>query len=105
AGAAAAIAANSPTTQSAPAGSAVASPPSVIVRDGAGNPVQGVTVTFAPAAGSGSVTGGTQTANGRGIATGGRWTLSTAAGTNTLAAASSGLTGSTGTVTAEGTAG
>src|SRR2546426_4733478 len=47
-----------PTTQSAPAGSAVGSPPSVIVHDGSGNPVSGVTVTFAPAAGSGSVTGG-----------------------------------------------
>src|SRR5205823_2784416 len=78
----------------APAGSAVSSPPSVIVHDGSGNPVQGVTVTFAPAAGSGSVTGGTQTTNGSGIATVGSWTLSTTAGTNTLTAASSGLTGS-----------
>src|SRR5205823_10185583 len=55
AGTAAVIGANSLTTQSAPAGSAVSSPPSVIVHDGSGNPVQGVTVTFAPAAGSGSV--------------------------------------------------
>src|SRR5207247_1264157 len=98
-------AANSPTTQSAPAGSAVSSPPSVIVHDGSGNPVQGVTVTFAAAAGSGGVTGGTQTTNGSGIATVGSWTLSTTAGTNTLAAASSGLTGSPVTFTAEGTAG
>src|SRR5204862_5646103 len=70
-----------------------------------GNPVQGVTVTFAAAAGSGGVTGGTQTTNGSGIATVGSWTLSTTAGTNTLAAASSGLTGSPVTFTAEGTAG
>src|SRR5207249_12021815 len=69
AGTAAVIGANSPTTQSAPAGSAVGSPPSVIVHDGSGNPVQGVTVTFAAAAGSGSVTGGTQTTNESGIAT------------------------------------
>src|SRR5206468_10288515 len=105
AGTAAAIAANSPTTQSAPAGSAVGSPPSVIVHDGSGNPVQGVTVTFAPAAGSGSVTGGTQTTNGSGIATVGSWTLNTTVGTNTLTATSSGLTGSPVTFTAEGTAG
>src|SRR5439155_2147788 len=43
--------------------------------------------------------------NGSGIATVGSWTLSTMAGTNTLAAASSGLRGSLVTFTAEGTAG
>src|SRR5437667_1998892 len=107
AGAATAIAANSPTTQSAPAGSAVGSPPSVIVHDGSGNPVQGVTVTFAPAPGSGSVTGGTQTTNGSGIATVGSWTLNTTVGTNTLTATAvgSGITGNPVTFTAEGTAG
>src|SRR5256712_3569955 len=99
------IAANSPTTQSAPAGSAVSSPPAVTVHDASGNPVAGVTVTFTPAAGSGSVTGGTQTTNASGIATVGSWTLSTTAGTNTLTAAASGLTGSPVTFTAEGTAG
>src|SRR5205807_2145864 len=71
AGAAATIAANSPTSQSASAGTAVTSPPSVIVKDANGNPVAEVAVTFTPAAGSGSVTGGTQTTNGSGIATGG----------------------------------
>src|SRR5256712_3065791 len=99
------IAANSPTTQSAPAGSAVSSPPAVTVHDASGNPVAGVTVTFTPAAGSGSVTGGTQTTNASGIATVGSWTLSTTAGTNTVTAAASGLTGSPVTFTAEGTAG
>src|SRR5439155_1009814 len=105
AGAAAAIAANSPTTQSAPAGSAVSSPPSVIVHDGSSNPVQGVTVTFAPAAGSGSVTGGTQTTNGSGIATVGSWTLSTTAGPNTHIPTPSRLAGRPVPFTAEGTAG
>src|SRR2546422_4728856 len=72
AGAASVIAPNSPTTQSAPAGSAVGSPPAVIVHDGSGNPVAGVTVTFVPAAGSGSVTGGAPaTDGGRGPARGG----------------------------------
>src|SRR5207247_6060771 len=47
----------------------------------------------------------TQTTNGSGIATVGSWTLSTTAGTNTLTATSSGLTGSPVTFTAEGTAG
>src|SRR5439155_14818066 len=55
--------------------------------------------------GSGSVSGGTQTTNESGIATVGSWTLSTTAGTNTLTATSSGLTGSPVTFTADGTAG
>src|SRR3989442_1215465 len=88
AGAAATIAANSPTSQTATAGTAVTSPPSVIVKDANGNPVGGVAVTFTPAAGSGSVTGGTQTTNGSGIATVGSWTLRATAGSNTLTATS-----------------
>ncbi len=66
-----------------------------------------MTVTFAPAAGSGSVTGGTQTTNASGIATVGSWILSTTVGTNTLTAtaAGSGISGNPVTFTAEGTAG
>src|SRR5438445_585547 len=74
AGAAATIAANSATSQSATAGTAVSTPPSVIVKDANGNPVTGVAVTFAVAPGSGAVTGGSQTTNGRGIAKVGSWT-------------------------------
>src|SRR2546426_2389164 len=44
-----------PIYQSAPAGTAVATPPAVLVRDQHGNPVQGVSVTFGVAAGGGSV--------------------------------------------------
>src|SRR5439155_4990657 len=80
AGAASVIAANSPTTQSAPAGSAVSSPPSVIVHDGSGNPVQGVTVTFAAAVGSGSDTEGTRPTTRRGTATDGGLCVNTTAG-------------------------
>src|SRR5439155_4697971 len=69
------------------------------------NPVAEVAVTFAPAAGSGSVTGGTQTTNGSGIATVGSWTLSATAGPNTLTATSGTLSGSPVTFTATGTAG
>src|SRR5205823_5568650 len=105
AGTAATIAANSPTSQSASAGTAVSAPPSVIVKDANGNPVAGVAVTFTPAEGSGTVTGGSQTTNGSGIATVGSWTLSATAGSNTLTATSGSLTGSPVTFTATGTAG
>src|SRR5207237_1392356 len=116
AGAAATIAANSPTSQSATAGTAVRSPPSVIVKEAGREPWRQVAVTFTPAAGSGSgtggartskgsVTGGTQTTNGSGIATVGSWTLSATAGSNTLTATSGSLTGSPVTFTATGTAG
>src|SRR5207253_2154411 len=104
-GGAATIAANSPTRQSATAGTAVSTPPSVIVKDANGNPVAEVAVTFTPAAGSGSVTGGTQTTNGSGIATVGSWTLSATAGSNTLTASSGTLSGSPVTFTATGAAG
>src|SRR5207253_687479 len=105
AGAAATIAANSPTSQSATAGTAVTSPPSVIVKDANGNPVAEVAVTFTPAAGSGSVTGGTQTTNSSGIATVGSWTLSATAGSNTLTATSGSLTWRPVSRSATGTAG
>src|SRR5207248_2312847 len=105
-GAAAAIAANSPTSQSATAGTAVTSPPSVIVKDANGNPVGGVAVTFTPAAGSGTVTPTTPVSTGSdGIATLTSWTLSATAGSNTLTATSGSLTGSPVTFTATGTAG
>src|SRR5207302_1662732 len=55
AGAAATIAANSATSQSATAGTAGSAPPAVIVKDANGNPVAGVTVTWAAASGGGSV--------------------------------------------------
>src|SRR5207237_1073384 len=105
AGTAATIAANSPTSQSATAGTAVSVPPSVIVKDANGNPVTGVAVTFAVAPGNGTITGGSQTTNGSGIATVGSWTLSATAGSNTLTATSGSLSGSPVTFTATGTAG
>ena len=67
--------------------------------------MNGVTVTFAPNEGSGSVTGGVQLTSG-GIATVGSWTLSATPGTNTLlaTATASGLSfiGSPVTFTATG---
>src|SRR5205085_487694 len=103
AGTAATIAANSATSQSATAGTAVTSPPSVIVKDANGNPVGGVAVTFTPAAGSGTVTPTTPVSTGSdGIATLTSWTLSATAGSNTLTATSGSLTGSPVTFTATG---
>src|SRR5438874_2568834 len=107
AGPAATILSNSSTTQSATVGSAVGSPPSVLVRDGVGNPVASVPVTFAVVLGNGTITGANQTTNTSGIATVGSWTLGSTAGTNTLTATAtgSGITGNPVTFTADGTPG
>src|SRR5207253_352645 len=105
AGAAVSIAHNAGGT-SAPAGTAVTPPPSVIVKDASGNPVSGVAVTFAANPGSGTVTPTTPVnTSADGIAAATSWTLSPTAGTNTLTATASGLAGSPGTFTATGTAG
>src|SRR4029077_6820798 len=55
AGAATQIALNGGTGQVATVGTAVATPPSVIVRDQFGNPVTGVAVTFAATGDNGTV--------------------------------------------------
>jgi adhesin/invasin len=86
--------------QTAAPGTAVATPPSVIVRDAHFNPKAGVSVTFAVASGGGSVTGSTTTTNASGVATVGSWTLGPIAQLNTLNATSPGLTGSPVTFTA-----
>jgi adhesin/invasin len=91
AGAPASVTINAGNNQSATAGSAVAAAPSVIVRDANGNPVPGVTVSFAVASGGGSLTGAAPVTGANGIATVGNWTLGTTAGTNTLTATVSGL--------------
>ncbi|NDI02182.1 MAG: hypothetical protein EBY57_10415, partial [Actinobacteria bacterium] len=103
AGAAANIAINDGNNQTATVGSAVATAPSVIVTDAQGNAVQGTSVTFAVASGGGSLApSGTVTTDASGIATSPAWTLGTTAGSNTLTATSSGLTGSPVTFTATG---
>jgi hypothetical protein len=75
------VSANSVTSQSGAAGAAVAAAPSVRVVTRNGTLINGVGVGFVPTAGSGSVTGGTQTTS-AGIATVGSWTIN--AGPNTL---------------------
>src|SRR5205085_1183450 len=105
AGTAATIAANSPTSQSAAAGTAVTSPPSVIVKGSEERRVAQVGVTFAVAPGNGTITGASQTTNASGVATVGSWTLSATAGSNTVTATSGSLAGSPVTFPATGTAG
>ncbi|MES2179726.1 MAG: cohesin domain-containing protein [Gemmatimonadota bacterium] len=73
------------------AGTTTATPPTVVVRDSAGNLLSGVAVTFAVASGGGSVTGASATTNASGVATAGSWTLGPNAGTNTLTATATGV--------------
>ncbi|MGH7522868.1 MAG: hypothetical protein ACREK8_01010 [Gemmatimonadales bacterium] len=74
--------------QSAHAGTAVATPPRVLVRlavSGNGlTPVAGATVTFTVGAGGGSVAGGVVITDADGMAAVGSWTLGPVAGPNTL---------------------
>jgi adhesin/invasin len=77
--------------QTAVAATAVTTAPAVRITDVHGNPVAGVTVTFAIAAGGGSVTGATAVTNANGGAAVGSWTLGTIAGENTLNATAGAL--------------
>jgi adhesin/invasin len=105
AGAPANIAVNGGNNQTAAAGATLPIDPSVLVTDAGGNPVAGVSVTFAVASGGGSITGSSQTTNASGVAAVGSWTLGTTAGPNTLTATSGALAGSPVTFTATGTIG
>jgi hypothetical protein len=90
------IAARSVITQSAPVNTAVGAPPSVLVLDGSGTPVAGVTVTFAVTGGGGTVLPAMPVVtDATGIATVGSWTLGATPGANTLSvtATGSGITG------------
>lgn len=92
AGAAARIEAIAGSNQTATAGGLVATAPAVKVTDASGNFIAGVFVTFAPAAGSGSVSGGSTVTNAAGIATVGSWRLGPTPGAQSLLASASGLT-------------
>jgi alpha-tubulin suppressor-like RCC1 family protein len=84
-------------------GHPVAVPPTVIVLDGHDNPVSGATVTFAVAAGGGTVSGSSQVTNSSGVASVGNWTLGLVPGTNVLRANVQGLTLSPAEFSAVGT--
>lgn len=83
--------------QSATANTPVAIPPAVRVRDQFDNLVPHVAVTFSVIGGGGSVTGGSTTTDGTGVARVDSWTLGSTTGTNTLQASVAG--GSVGPVT------
>ena len=80
------IAISGGNSQAVKYGTAVPTPPSVVVTNAAG-PMPGVTVTFTAAAGGGTVSGGSVTTNAQGLATVGGWVLGPTPGTNTLKAA------------------
>ena len=81
-------------------GTAVATPPAVVIKNASGSPVSGVSVTFAVTAGGGSITGASATTNASGVAAVGSWTLGPTPGGNTLTATVQGLTAVTFTDTA-----
>ena len=91
--------------QAAQVGTAVTTPPAVLVTDQFGNPVSGTSVTFAVGSGGGSVVGGAATTGTNGIAAVTSWTMGTVVGANTLTATSTGLSGSPLTFTATATVG
>jgi hypothetical protein len=97
------IVAQAGDNQSATVDQDVTTPPTVLVTDVSGNPVKDVTVDFAVESGGGSVAGQHPKTDPNGLAAVSRWTLGTTAGTNTLSATSSGLTGSPVIFTATGT--
>ncbi|HSJ25122.1 MAG TPA: hypothetical protein VK929_10660 [Longimicrobiales bacterium] len=72
-------------------GAPVATPPAVQVRDGYGNPVQGVTIAFAVVEGGGAVSSAVHATNAAGVAAVAWWTLGSVVGVNTLAATLPGI--------------
>ncbi len=89
--------------QSGATGQALPSPFTVKVTDANSNPVPGVNVTFAVAAGGGSLSATSALSNGSGLASS-TLTLGSTAGTNTVVATSGTLAGSPITFTATGSA-
>ncbi len=77
--------------QQAAPGAAVPVNPAVIVKNAAGSPVAGATVTFTVDSGGGTITGGTATTNANGVATLGGWNLGPTQGRNILRVSVSGL--------------
>lgn len=87
--------------QTAAAGTAVATAPTVRVLDQDGAPIEGLTVTFAVGNGGGTITGPTPETNSTGHASVGSWTLGAASGANTLTASVTGLPAVTFNATAQ----
>jgi hypothetical protein len=100
-GSASVLALNSGNNQVGAAGTQLANPLSVLVTDNIGNPVTGITVTWAVSSGGGSVGNVSTVSNGSGVATTSA-TLGTTGGLNTFTATVAGLTGSPVTFSATG---
>jgi len=90
-GAPATITVFSGSGQSGSVGTALLTPPSVIVRDVRGNPVPNVSVTWIPATNSGTVGNPSSVTAVNGVATSGTWTLGATIGTQSLTARIAGL--------------
>ncbi len=92
--------------QTATVGTAVTTPPSVVVTDtatGTATPVAGATVTFTVTGGGGTITNPVAVTGSDGIARVGSWALGSTAGVNTLTAATAGAVGIAPVFTATGT--
>ncbi len=85
-GDAATITPSAGNNQTAAAGTAVAVAPAVLIVDGAGNPISGMSVAFVVESGGGTVTSGAVATDANGIATVGEWRLGQRAGPNALRA-------------------
>ncbi|HEU4829875.1 MAG TPA: Ig-like domain-containing protein [Gemmatimonadales bacterium] len=103
AGAAGSIALSDGDGQSAEINTALDDPLEVEVTDALGNPVAGVTVSWAVTAGGGSVAPATSVTNAAGLATT-VWTLGAVIGAQAASASAAGLTGSPVAFAATGTA-
>jgi hypothetical protein len=104
AAAAAALAVTTGNNQSAAYSHALGTALGVTVADAFGNPVSGVTVSWAVTTGGGTVGSATSPTNASGVATS-AWTLGAALGAQSVTASVSGLSGSPATFTATATAG
>jgi len=85
------IVANAGAFQAAMAGTQVPVPPSVLVKDGQGNPIANATVSFSVIEGGGSLTNSVATTDASGVATVGSWTLGGVANPNTVQATVTGF--------------
>lgn len=88
------IAVNNGNNQTGTVAKGVTVAPQVVVSDSIGNPVSGTQVIFSLGTGGQTGSGFTQTTDASGLASIGSWSFGTTAGTYTLTATSSGLTGS-----------
>lgn len=77
--------------QAGTVGTALPVQPAVRGVDGFGNPIPGLSVTFAVTAGGGSVAGASATTDADGVARSGSWTLGATAGPNALTATAQGV--------------